>query len=216
MKRIKDEFFKKLTDAIPLSGKEVLEVGCGEGIRSQDIARACKFLFGVDPNEFDIGAARERNIPNALFNQGNAENLVFDDSSIDVVIFTLSFHHVPKALMRQSIDEALRVLRREGWIAFLEPGMNGSLFEAEIQFDAYDGDEREVKKNAYEAMMAHPGLALFKEIADESVFQFDSLQDFMDSMSPKKNVQGAESFLAQHNYILNAERRINIFRPKPK
>lgn len=214
MKRIKDEFFKKLADAIPLSGKEVLEVGCGEGTRSQDIARACKFLFGIDPNESDIITARERNIPNALFNQGSAEDLAFDNNSVDVVIFTLSLHHVPKALMRQSIDEALRVLRPGGWIVFLEPGMNGSLFDAEIDFDAYDGDEREVKNDAYAAMMAHPGLVLFKEIADESVFQFDSLQDFMDSMSPKKDIGGIEPFLVQHNYVLNAERRINIFQPK--
>ncbi|MBI2474185.1 MAG: methyltransferase domain-containing protein [Candidatus Taylorbacteria bacterium] len=214
MKRIKDEFFKKLTDAIPLSGKEVLEVGCGEGTRSQDIARACKFLYGIDPSESDIAAARERNIPNTLFNQGSAENLVFDDNSIDVVIFTLSFHHVPKALMRQSIDEVLRVLRPGGWIVFLEPGMNGSLFDAEIDFDAYDGDEREVKKESYAAMMTHPNLKLFKEIADESVFQFDSLQDFMESMSPKKSIGAIEPFLARHNYVLNAERRINIFQPK--
>lgn len=214
MKRIKDEFFKKLTEAISLSGKEVLEVGCGEGTRSQDIARACKFLFSIDPNESDVIAARERNIPNALFNQGVAENLSFDDKSVDVVIFKLSFHHVPKTLMEQSINEALRVLRPGGWIVFLEPGMNGSLFDAEIDFDAYDGDEREAKKDAYAAMMAHPGLVLFREIADESVFQFDSLQDFMESMSPKRNIENIESFLARHKYILNAERRIDIFQPK--
>lgn len=214
MERIKDEFFRKLTDAILLSGKEVLEIGCGEGTRSKDIATACKFLFGIDPSESDIGAARQRNIPNALFKQGSAENLVFDDSSVDVVIFTLSFHHVPEVLMRQSIDEAVRVVKPEGYIVFLEPGMNGSLFDAEIDFDAYDGDERQAKKDAYAAMMAHPGLVLFKEIADESMFRFDSLQDFMGSMIPKKNIAAIEPFLVQHNYVLNAERRINIFRPK--
>ncbi len=214
MKRIKDEFFEKLTGAISLAGKEVLEVGCGEGTRSQDIARACKFLYGIDPSESDINTAIERNIPNAQFSQGSAESLAFNNKTVDIVVFTLSLHHVPKALMRQSIDEALRVLRPGGWIVFLEPGMNGSLFDAEIQFDAYDGDEREVKKNAYAAMMEHPGLVLFKEIADESVFQFDSLQDFMDSMSPKKDIPAIEPFLIQHNYVLNAERRINIFQAK--
>ena len=214
MKRIKDEFFKKLTGAISLTDKEVLEVGCGEGTRSKDIASACKFLFGIDPNESNIDIARKRNIPNTIFSRGSAENLLFSDNTVDIVMFTLSFHHVPKVLMRQSIDEALRVLRPEGRIVFLEPGMNGSLFDAEIQFDAFDGDEREVKRLAYAAMMEHPRLSSIAEVDDESVFQFDSLQDFMDSMSPKKNVPGVEPFLVQHKYVLHAERRINIFRAK--
>ena len=211
MKRIHDEFLKKLTEVLALSGKDVLEIGCGGGTRSLEIAAVCQSLTGIDPSEADISEARNRGITNTKFALGTADNLEFPDNSFDVVIYTLSFHHVPKELMQVSIDEALRVLKPQGSIVFFEPGMEGSLFEAEIIFDAYDGDEREVKALAYEAMFFHPGLFLVVEIGDESIFQFDSLEDFLESMSPKQSLADIESFLVQHNYTLNAERRINVF-----
>lgn len=44
----------------------------------------------------------------------------------------------------------------------------------------YDGDEREAKKNAYDAMM-------MSEVPDETILQFESLEEFLVAMSPRKN-----------------------------
>jgi ubiquinone/menaquinone biosynthesis C-methylase UbiE len=85
--------------------------------------------------------------------------LDFQDESFDIVVFTLSLHHVPDLEMITAINEAIRVVKRE-WlhIVFLEPATDGTFFDAEIMFDACDGDERKEKELAHSAIMSHPHL----------------------------------------------------------
>jgi ubiquinone/menaquinone biosynthesis C-methylase UbiE len=213
MRRIKDEFLDILDSTVSLSGKEVLEIGCGDGSRSEMIANRCSKLVGIEPDGSKVALALQRATPNASFQEGVAESIPFESESFDLVLFTLSLHHVPMPDMGKAIDEAVRVVRPTGFIVFFEPDMIGSFFEGEIKFDACDGDEREAKKAAYQAMMKHKRLILVNELPDETVFEFDSLDDFMSSMTPKKNLGEVEAFLRQHDYALNAQRRINIFRP---
>lgn len=110
MERIQDGFLEKLDQQIPLKDLSVLEIGCGNGSRSIGIATLCRTLTAIDPDLSKIEEARKRNIPNALFEQGIAESLTYQNESFNMVIFTLSFHHVPKDKMHQAIDEAIRVI----------------------------------------------------------------------------------------------------------
>jgi ubiquinone/menaquinone biosynthesis C-methylase UbiE len=220
MLRIKDDFVEKLAKAIPLEDRVVLDVGCGEGIRSVEIARKCGHLTGIDPSEEAVAKANKLGllstggVRNAFFTQGRAEVSMWRPQLFDVVTFCLSFHHVHQELMGRVIDEALYVLQPGGYVVFLEPGTEGTLFEAELEFDAFDGDEREVKKAAYKAMMSHPGLILHQEFLDETIFRFCSARDFGKTAQPKKNHGYIEPFLRKNEFRLNAVRRINIFRAK--
>jgi len=213
MQRLKEEFLDLLEKTIPLDGLTVLEIGAGDGSRSLEIARRCKTLYAIEPDEEGVKTARARNIPNATFEIGSGESLLFATAFFDVVVFTLSFHHIPQEKMVTAINEAVRVVRTSGHVVFLEPTESGSFFDAEIRFDACDGDERKEKKTAYEAMLSHEKLDPVCEINDETVFQFQSLEDFIDSMSPEKSQEEIKSFLESNDYILKAGRRINIFQP---
>lgn len=214
MERIKDGYLETLQTLVPLSGKKVLEVGCGNGSRTIQIAERCLEIFAIDPDKAAIIRANEEySKSNIFYSEGVADNLLFESKTFDLVFFTLSLHHVPKELMSKAIDEAIRVVRSDGYIVFLEPAFDGSFFNAEIRFDACDGDERKEKAFAYAAMLSHPGLQEVAEISDETVFQFSSLEDFVDAMHPKKNdPDKILAFLEGNNFILNAKRRINIFR----
>src|SRR4051812_37474548 len=89
MERIKDEFLSKLEKVVPLNGLQVLEIGCGDGTRSQRIAKRCRSLTGIDPDNHKIAAAWRRNISNAQFRRSGAEALTFvHDASFDIAIFT--------------------------------------------------------------------------------------------------------------------------------
>jgi ubiquinone/menaquinone biosynthesis C-methylase UbiE len=213
MKRIKETFLDSLEHVISLRNMLVLEIGCGNGTRSEAIAKRCKHLTAIEPDETQLQVAKKLRIQNADFRPGSAEALDFASNSFDIVLFTLSFHHVPQALMHSAINEALRVVQNDGFIVFLEPATNGSFFDAEIQFDACDGDERKEKQSAYEAMMSHTGLTLIDVFSDETVFHFDSVNDFIESMHPQKNIDRIETFLRAHDHTLKAERRINIYSP---
>jgi ubiquinone/menaquinone biosynthesis C-methylase UbiE len=214
MRRLKEQFVEKLDSVAPLAGLTVLEIGCGDGSRSVELAARTKALFGIDPNPAQILSASERQIRNAIFSAGSAEKLAAKDDFYDMVVFTLSFHHVPQEMRSQAIDEAVRVVRRDGHIVFLEPGTDGAFFEAEITFDACDGDERAAKAEAYALMQSHPSLDAVAEFEDETVLGFASTEDFIQSMNPQIRLEELLDFLRKHDYQLRAERRINIYRPR--
>ncbi len=214
MQRIKEEFLDSVEKTLPLKGLSILEIGCGDGSRSVAIASRCKSLTSIEPDEDKLNVALAREIPNATFKVGSGEKLSFNDESFDAAIFTLSLHHIPVEKMGIAIDEAVRVTRKSGHIIFLEPTEEGTFFDAEIQFDACDGDERKEKIAAHKAMMNHKKLQTVKEVDDETIFKFDSTNDFVESMTPKKNNDEIKNFLERNKYILRAGRRINIFQPK--
>lgn len=214
MRRIKEDFLDIVESVVTLKGKRVLEIGSGNGMRSVDLAQRCCELIGIDPDPINVERVSRRRIPNAIFVEGRAENLDFPSAIFDVVVFTLSFHHVPTMFMSKAIKEAVRVLKPDGHIVFLEPGIEGSFFDAEITFDACDGDERAVKQIAQRAMMTHAAIELVGEYPDETIFQFESFFDFEVAMTPKRNLDILEVFLKEHSYRLTAERRINIFKPR--
>src|SRR3989344_9525523 len=148
MERKEGKFLDFVEPIIGLGDASVLEVGSGDGNSSVTIARRCRELVGVEPDEGRRILAQERGIINARFVSGSADKLDFEDSCFDVVMFTLSLHHVPLYRMVHAINEAVRVVKREGFIVFVEPRTEGPFFEAEIRFAACDGDERAAKRAA--------------------------------------------------------------------
>ena len=214
MQRIKDGFLDKIEETVPLAGLAVLEIGCGDGSRSVTIASRCKNLTAIEPDKEKLREAQSRQISNAVFENSSAEKLPFADKSFDIAIFTLSLHHVLINKMSVAIDEAVRVTKSSGYIIFLEPTENGTFFQSELNFDACDGDERQEKVAAYKTIRNHTGLKQIKEENDETIFQFESVDDFIRSMNPKKNPEKLEEFLKQNKYILSAKRRINIAQPR--
>jgi ubiquinone/menaquinone biosynthesis C-methylase UbiE len=212
MKRIKEDFLDKLEKVIKLKGKDILEVGCGTGTRSVQIAQRVKALTAIEPDKKLVKEALAVNSSkNITYLVGNAVTLQFKPKSFDIVIFTLSLHHVPIMKIETAIKEAVRVTKKGGYIVFLEPTHTGNFFESEIKFDACDGDERKEKAFAYYSLLSYKKYKAIAEIPDETVFQFDSAKDFMESMNPKKDTGRVKAFLIKNNYILTASRRINVF-----
>ncbi len=216
--RIREYFERAILPVVPFEGCSVLEVGCGDGARSARIARHCRLLTGIDPDKDRIRIAARRKIDNASFELGCAENLRFGNERFDHVVFTSSLHHVPIVHMAEAIDRALSVVRRDGGhVIFYEPALEGSLYEAEEHFGAYDGDERQAKIAAQRAIKEHEWLEMVTTISDETVYRFRSLRDFIEAASPRKNMADLLPFLEEHrengHYVLRAPRIITICRP---
>ena len=189
----------------------MLEVGCGTGERSVQIALRCAQLVGIDPDTKRIQIAKKRASINASFHCERIQQTILSEN-FDVIIFALSLHHVAPSSMRRAINQAVRLTQPDGFIVFLEPGTEGSFFETEIKFGACDGDESKVKEAAYLAMQKHPALMLVEEISDYVILRFDDTPDFIASMKPVKDVHILESFLSRHNHFLKASVRINIYK----
>lgn len=215
MKRLKDTFLETIQSKVDFRNKTLFEVGCGDGSRTVQMAKYCEHIFAIDPDADRVQQATELNPQkDVTYSVGHAEQMPAEDHTFDIVIFTLSLHHVAIKNMNAALDEAVRVVKQDGYIIVFEPAFNGSFFEAEIAFDACDGDERAEKAVAYAHMLRHPHLKEVVELYDETVFQFDSDEDFALSMNPSTGSgEEIKKFLTKHQYILRANRRINIFQP---
>ncbi|HEX2729391.1 MAG TPA: class I SAM-dependent methyltransferase [Rubrobacteraceae bacterium] len=111
----------------PLAGKEILDVGCGDGTLARSLTDQGAHVTGVDPNGEALDAAR-RAVPSGTFHQTGAEAMPFADHSFDGAVFLNSLHHVPKLAMPQALRAAARVIKPAGSIVVVEPLAEGSSF----------------------------------------------------------------------------------------
>jgi ubiquinone/menaquinone biosynthesis C-methylase UbiE len=92
----------------------LLDVGCGTG-RLLRAARALwpgAELIGVDPAKGMVEVARQLT-PGVTFYAGMAEAIPLPDTSVDVALSTISFHHWKD--QAAGVREVARVLRPEGY-----------------------------------------------------------------------------------------------------
>ncbi len=212
MQRIKEDFLELLERIIPLLGKDVLEIGCGSGERAAQIARKASSVVAIDSDSPSISQAQENNTAaNLRYSCESAQTMSFRSKTFDVVLFTLSFHHLPVDAMNSVIAKAVDCTRPGGYIVYLEPTFTGSYFEAELLFDACDGDERAAKARAYYEMLNYKNYYEVVEIDDETIFEIDSTEDFIENLKPGKNRHAIDDFLKKNKFLLTAQRRINIF-----
>jgi len=107
----------KIEEFVDLSGREMLEIGCGDGRLSSLLANKVKHLTAIDPDQDMIHQAWKK-ISAVDFRVGYGEKLDFNDRSHDIVLFSYSLHHQDCV---QSLAEAKRVVRDNGSILIIEP-----------------------------------------------------------------------------------------------
>ena len=103
-------------------GARVLEVGCGTGPVTRDIARrpGVGAVVGVDPSPAFVARARElaAGLNNVTFQTADGRSLPFDTGVFDVAVFHTTLCHVPEPEL--CLREAHRVLRVGGTLAVFD------------------------------------------------------------------------------------------------
>jgi len=218
-----DEYIRTITAHCDLTGKEVLEVGCGTGRITRDLAGHAARVMAVDPDEAALAKARVA-VPaaNVRFLPMPDGVLDFPPATFDVVIYTLSLHHVPLAHMNESLQTAAGLLREGGVIVVVEPGAGGSFTEAKEHFGAGSGDERPAQEAAIRAMNSLDGWTVGETVPFRVRFLFADEDDFIAAKLPGFGEQSeayrreVREFLARHRVpegvVLDAGRRLNVLR----
>ncbi|AOS92141.1 methyltransferase [Mycobacterium intracellulare subsp. chimaera] len=108
------------------SGERVLDVGCGTGYFARRIAPVVGpsgAVVGIDPLQPMLDYAAAHTPSNCTFHAAGAEDLPFEDGSFDLVVSSLSFHHIPPKHRADALREIFRVLRPGGrtFIADVRP-----------------------------------------------------------------------------------------------
>jgi SAM-dependent methyltransferase len=102
--------------ALGVSGKQVLEIGLGEGADAEQLIRLGARWSGVDLTAESVARVQTRlslrDLPHEQIRQGTVLDLPFTDNSFDLVFSHGVLHHVPE--IRHAQREIHRVLRPGG------------------------------------------------------------------------------------------------------
>ena len=107
--------FDFLIDFEALKGKDVLEIGVGNGSHAQLLAAHSKSFTGIDLTDFAVNSTCERMRCfqlNARILRMDAEQMEFDDNSFDFIWAWGVIHHSSNP--RRILEEMHRVLRPQG------------------------------------------------------------------------------------------------------
>jgi SAM-dependent methyltransferase len=107
--------------ALNVAGKQVLEIGLGEGADSERLIREGAHWSGVDLTTESVLRVRTRlslrDLPYGELRQGSALQLPFPDNSFDMVFSHGVLHHIPD--IKRAQQEIHRVLRPGGELVMM-------------------------------------------------------------------------------------------------
>ena len=170
-KRSHIEITEELLDPL---GATIIDVGCGTGQITRALTKIGARVIGIDPSTRQLERARsEPSLGNEVYIKGTAENLPFDNQSIDIILFFNSFHHVPKHNYSRTLIESHRVLRPGGKLFFAEPIADGPQFELSKLIN----DETNIRALAYECILTLPSKG-FEEITELIYIAENQHKDF--------------------------------------
>ena len=100
----------------------VADLGAGEGLLSELLARRCKKVIAVDNSEkivaFGAAKAKKNNLKNLEFRQGDLQSPPIDADSVDLVVLSQALHHADEPA--KALDAAHRILKAGGQVMILE------------------------------------------------------------------------------------------------
>ncbi len=100
---------------------QVLEIGCGTGLFTKELARTNNTIVAIDISDALIMKARERvTSANVHFVLGNAYETEFKSESFDFIVGSSSLHHLE---VDAALKEFSRILKSGGRMMFTEPNM---------------------------------------------------------------------------------------------
>jgi ubiquinone/menaquinone biosynthesis C-methylase UbiE len=168
-----------LRELLPMRGKTVLDVGCGDGALTRLLAREGAQAIGIDLNATQLARARAAEpVPGASYAEGRGEALPATDASVDAVVYMNALHHVPQDLIPAALDEAARVLKPGGTLLVIEPLAEGPNFELVRPVE----DETGVRAAACAALKAAPRFRMTQEAVYDAPVKYADYAAFESRM----------------------------------
>ena len=170
-----------------VEGKNILDVGCGDGYGTAFLAKSAKSIIGVDyKNEVILSAQRKYKENNLEYVCMNSTNLGFKEGRFDAVCSFQVIEHIPEDGLLTYLSELKRVLKKDG----------------ELYLSTLNLDKMIKNPGTYEKSPAH-----CKE------FKLDELRDLLAKVFNDFDIYGLHSTLKYSLYL--ALKRSGIFKSFP-
>jgi 2-polyprenyl-6-hydroxyphenyl methylase / 3-demethylubiquinone-9 3-methyltransferase len=108
-----------VADGFDPAGQTVVDIGCGGGLFTEELARRGMHAIGVDPADASLQAARHHALQSGLdidYRSGAGEHLPLEDASVDMAVCVDVLEHVED--IGVVLRETARVLRPGGLYLF--------------------------------------------------------------------------------------------------
>ena len=148
---------------------EIADLGAGEGLLSQLLAKRAKQIWCIDnsPRMIEVGSelAKKNDLSNLTYKLGDIEAVPLPNHSVDLAILSQALHHAQHPM--KAVEEAFRILRPGGSVLILD--LNEHTFEKarELYADVWLG----FKESALHGFLKRAGFEHVEvtAIAKESV-----------------------------------------------
>jgi SAM-dependent methyltransferase len=139
---------------------DVVDIGCGEGYLTVEVARWARQVIAVDRSPVVLARATalaaRRHAGNITFKRGDIERLPLADASADVALLSQALHHAEHPA--RAVAEAARVVRPGGSVLLLDLGAHQETWVHEKLGDRHLGFAHDELK----ALLAGAGLRAVK------------------------------------------------------
>ncbi len=119
----------------------VADLGSGEGLLSELLARRCEHVIAVDNSEkiiaFGAAKAKKNHLKNLEFRRGDLQNPPIDPESVDVAILSQALHHAEEPA--KALAAAHGILKPGGQILILDLAKHAFEQAAELYGDRWPG-----------------------------------------------------------------------------
>lgn len=97
-----------LLDAVPAGCERALDVGCGEGMLTRQLAGLADEVVGIDVDRASIELANTRPVAGVTYVEGDVLDHRFETASFDVVTSVAALHHMGTEVGLRRMAELVR------------------------------------------------------------------------------------------------------------
>ena len=153
-----------LTTLAPRTGEHILDIGCGPGFLTVELARAVGDegrVTGFDPSPDMIATAQARAAgrPNVSIMEGSADSIPLDDSSVDRAVSIQVFEYI--ADLPAALSEVHRVLKPGARLVIADMHFDSLIWHSE------DRDRMQRMMAAWNHHVVETGVAALLPPSDE-------------------------------------------------